>query len=159
MTTQKGYVSEDNFRGYAGEHIAIADLMMKFIPSSQPMLPGSPYDLIADVNRIRYTVQIKIAKNKGDKLIVDYRKSHVESRNYTREDFDILAVVDLESRKVAYIPPELWVGKTQITMWKNPPKSLNGFGGNRIPVMFDDYLEFPELSVIGKRSDTEKEVS
>lgn len=153
------YVSEDNFRGYAGEHLAIADLTMKFIPTSQPMLPGSPYDLIADVNGERCTIQVKIATHYGDKIRIDYRKSHVKSRTYTREDFDILAVVDLESRRVAYITPDMWLGKTQITMWKNPPKTLNGFGGNRIPVMFEDHLEFPDLSVIGKRSDDRKEVS
>jgi len=137
------YVNEDNYRGYAGERLVEYDLAMKYIATSKPSMPGTPYDLTADINRNKIDLQVKIAKHCGYKIVIDFRKSHGKSRTYTESDFDILVVADLENRKVAYIPPSVWLGKTQITLWKEEPKSKNGFGRGKQPIFFDSFLDFP----------------
>lgn len=141
------YVNVGNYEGYACEHLVAFDLLTKQVTTSLPSIPGTPYDLIADVEGNLFKVQVKLSKCIGNKLVVDYRKSHGE-RKYSRKDFDVLAAVDLERRAIAYIPPVVWSGKTQITLWRENPLTLNGFGKNQQPTLFSDFLELPSMEAI-----------
>jgi hypothetical protein len=150
LITRKGreiinqFISEKNLIGYAGEYFVRYDLIMKRIIPNSPDLPWTPYDIIVYINGTKLAIQVKtIVEESSDKLIVDCRKSNGKDRTYTLDDFDILAVCDISFLKVAYIPSDIWHGKQQITLWRSPPKSLNGFGGDKQPLLFDDFLEFP----------------
>jgi hypothetical protein len=148
------FLNEINKAGFAGEFLVQYDLIKRGIYSSQTH-PLAPFDLCTHIGGIDIRIQVKAKSldTNYEVLKIDYRKSHGE-RKYKRDDFDVLAVPDFVTNRVAYIPPSLWLNKTQITLWLRPPKSTSGFGKNKQPIMFDDYLEFPKLSEIGNRSIT-----
>jgi PD-(D/E)XK endonuclease len=142
--TINGSISDKNLIGFAGEYFVRYDLIMKRIIPNSPDLPWTPYDIIVYIDGVKLSIQVKtVLVEEGNKLVVDCRKSNGKDRTYTSKDYDILAVCDIEQRKVAYIPSEVCHGRTQITLLREPPKSLNGYGKDNQPVLFDDFLEFP----------------
>jgi hypothetical protein len=137
-------------KGYAAEALVIADLISKGIVPCKPEIPTTTFDLIAvHDNEIR-KIQIKGCTPKdGGKLLVDIRRSKARDRSYSRESFDVLAVVNLETKEVAYIDYESFGCPSQITLRTYEP-SMNGYGKERQPKLFSEFLEFPrrkELAV------------
>jgi hypothetical protein len=97
--------------GHAGEKIVLADLILKnFFPFTAE-LPSSTVDLIALKNNITYRIQVKTS------TFDDYGKMKVGNLDkYSKDQFDILAVVDLKSKNIAYIKWSDINNKTMITL-------------------------------------------
>lgn len=98
--------------GKAGEYLVCADLILKghiAYPSEQ----GLPYDLICDYNGRLLKIQVKTTR--GVRPIPQRVKHtpaylfHIKrcgkrgAKEYGEGDFDIMALVALDTRKIAYI--------------------------------------------------------
>ncbi|MFL6977087.1 group I intron-associated PD-(D/E)XK endonuclease [Bacillus inaquosorum] len=139
-------ISKRNFYGYAAENIVRADLAKKEIVSLSPDIPWTHYDMVADINGSFVKIQVKTKmEHDGYRMIIDNRKSNGVSRPYTKSDYDILAIVDLESRRVAYLPYEVWQGRSQISIMLREVVDTNGYGRGKQPLYFSDYTNFPEV--------------
>lgn len=115
-------------KGYSAEHFVVYDLIEKdFIPC-MPTIPSSEFDIIAVKGDVRIKIQVKSSAFKDNRMKVDLRKSKGSaSRNYTEDDIDCYAIFDRENRDVAYLPADKYLGKTFVTLYREFPKSLNGF--------------------------------
>ncbi|MED1527845.1 group I intron-associated PD-(D/E)XK endonuclease [Bacillus pumilus] len=137
-------ISNRNFCGYAAENVVRADLAKRNIVSLSPDLPWTHYDLVADINGVFTRIQVKTnIKHDGYRMKIDNRKSNGVSRPYTKEDYEVLAIVDLESGGVAYLPYEVWKGKSQINIMLREVLNMKGYGKDKQPLYFSDFIDFP----------------
>lgn len=101
--------------GKAGEYLVCADLILKghiAYPSEQ----GLPYDVVADINGKLLKVQVKTTRtirpipqraNYTPAYLFHVRRCGKGGRqNYKESDFDLMALVALDSRKIAYMRQE-----------------------------------------------------
>ena len=101
--------------GEAGEHIVCTDLILSGIDAFQSA-QGLPFDVMAMVGNSPVRVQVKTTRKER---AVPQRKEYTPAylfhtrrcgkggrRSYNESDFDILALVALDIRQVAYIPLE-----------------------------------------------------
>ena len=104
-------VSAEMEIGRAGEYLVMADLLLNgwvAYPTSQ----GVPYDIAVDIGDRVLRVQVKATKmpktpaslNRGTPLYVFHtrRAGKGGRRRYSAEDFDVLALVALDRRLIAY---------------------------------------------------------
>jgi hypothetical protein len=104
-------VSAEMEIGRAGEYLVMADLLLNgwvAYPTSQ----GVPYDIAVDIGDRVLRVQVKSTKmpktpaslNRGTPLYVFHtrRAGKGGRRRYSAEDFDVLALVALDRRLIAY---------------------------------------------------------
>ena len=104
-------VSAEMEVGRAGEHLVMADLLLDgwvAYPTSQ----GVPYDIVVDLGGQMIRVQVKSTKmpktpqsmNRGTPLYVFHtrRAGKKGRRRYSTDDFDVLALVALDRRLIAY---------------------------------------------------------
>lgn len=104
-------VSAEMEVGRAGEHLVMADLLLNgwvAYPTSQ----GVPYDIAVDIGGRVIRVQVKSTKkpktaaslNRHSSLYVFHtrRAGKGGRRRYSTEDFDVLALVALDRRLIAY---------------------------------------------------------
>lgn len=106
--------------GHAGEKIVLADLILKnFFPFTSE-LPSSPVDLIALKNNNTYRIQVKTS------TFNDFGKMKIGNLDkYEENQFDILAIVDLKNKNIAYIKWSEIYGRTSITIYnKNKNEKL-----------------------------------
>jgi hypothetical protein len=99
--------------GIAGEHLVCADLLAIGIPAFMTAQTCS-YDVAAQVGDRLVRIQVKAAASqraflqRGQTHIVGYsfwiRQGKGARRAYAANSFDILALVALEIKKIAYIP-------------------------------------------------------
>lgn len=143
-------VTDDNsFKGFASESLVKTDLLARGIDVLQPIRPDLPYDLVAIVNSEYVRIQVKTGNRKDDHSITaDVRKPPKGPHRYTcyydESDYDIMAITDLKTRKVAYIPYGMY--KRSITFRFEPRKRYN-----RNPeIYFDDFTYFP-YHLFGKK--------
>ena len=104
-------VSAEMEIGRAGEYLVMADLLLNgwvAYPTSQ----GVPYDIAVDIGQRVIRVQVKSTKtpktpgslNRGSPLYVFHtrRAGKGGRRRYSSDDFDVLALVALDRRLIAY---------------------------------------------------------
>jgi hypothetical protein len=104
-------VSAEMEVGRAGEYLVMADLLLNgwvAYPTSQ----GVPYDIAVDIGQRVIRVQVKSTKmpktpdslNRGSPLYVFHtrRAGKGGRRRYGNDDFDVLALVALDRRLIAY---------------------------------------------------------
>ncbi len=104
-------VSAEMEVGRAGEHLVMADLLLNgwvAYPTSQ----GVPYDIAVDIGDRVIRVQVKSTKmpktpgslNRGTPLYVFHtrRAGKKGRRRYANDEFDVLALVALDRRLIAY---------------------------------------------------------
>lgn len=104
-------VSAEMEIGRAGEYLVMADLLLNgwvAYPTSQ----GVPYDIAVDIGDRILRVQVKSTKmpktpaalNRGTPLYVFHtrRAGKQGRRRYSNDDFDVLALVALDRRLIAY---------------------------------------------------------
>lgn len=144
--------TEANRKGYTGEFLVIADLTERGFITLTPTNPSTVYDLVVEVeNGIYKSIQIKSAYEKNGKILINNRKgANANKRHYTSGDYDILAIVNLTQRKVAYIPFDQ-CNKCDMTFYAFRPEKII-----KTTRLFDDYLEFPTSSEVDNRSTTAK---
>lgn len=110
--------------GIAGEHLVVADLLLagyRAIMAEQ----HCPYDIVVDVGDRLARIQVKSARKasaetrrSGGRYTPAYKWSTRRSgkrglRQYSIDGFDILALVALDIRRVAYLP---WTGQQYIQL-------------------------------------------
>lgn len=141
--------NEANRKGYSGEYIVISDLTERGLIVSTPAVPlVAAYDAIVDDENGNFRkIQVKSGYEDDGKLSINNRKGAGSAkRHYEEGDYDILAVVNLTTRKVAYIPFEE-CNRCEMTFYTAAPDKVI-----KTTRLFDDYLKFPNLSEIGNRS-------
>lgn len=117
--------------GTAAEHLVCADLLLEgwraFLADQ-----NCPYDVAVDVAGRLIRIQVKATR--AQRLIPSIavhtpaymwhvrRAGKGGARVYTAEDFDLLALVALDIRRIAYLPPS----HTKQTVHIRPPGALGG---------------------------------
>jgi len=139
-------ITEANRKGFSGEFLVITDLTERGYIALLPAIQQTTYDVVVDEGSGNFRkIQVKSGYEEDGKLSINNRKGAGSvKRHYEEGDYDILAVVNLTSRKVAYIPFEE-CNRCEMTFYTVAPEKVI-----KTTRLFDKYLEFP--SVIGKRS-------
>lgn len=92
-------------KGDIGELLVAKRLLEKGWNISFPYGENLRYDLIAERKGIMKRVQVKAVKPKNNVLQINCRSSNNWSvHNYKVTDFEVLAVADLDSNNVYFIP-------------------------------------------------------
>lgn len=129
-------------KGVASEKLVEVDLILQGFDTFQPTSQELPYDLVAQKDNKFHRIQVKMGQKKAkNKIYVDARKGSAKVRNYSDSDYDVLAVVDLETRKVAYIPKEKI--NVTATLWTENVEYVNGCSKDYKPNLFDNWIMFP----------------
>lgn len=97
-------------KGDLGTILVIEDLLQRGLQVALPFSSDCKYDLILDKEGALFRVQVKASTPKKGVLTVKCQSSSswgAKTHNihkYTSADIDLLAAVDLNSKKVYYIP-------------------------------------------------------
>lgn len=128
--------------GIAAQLYVKADLYTLGHGTLTPDAEFDPYDLAVDVAGRLYKLQVKSTQsNVGGRVKVDIRKPSAKGRTYDSVDYDILAVVDMTTRKIAYLSKaELSYGR-QLTLFTEIPDSRVGMPLDYAMLMFADYSD------------------
>jgi hypothetical protein len=118
--------------GKAGEYLVCADLILKgyvAYPSEQ----GLPYDVVADLDDRLIKIQVKTTRSVRP---IPQRKKYTPAylfhitrcgkhgkKKYSDKDFDVMALVALDTRKIAYI--KMSEARKTIHLSKDKFNSLN----------------------------------
>lgn len=140
--------TEANRKGFSGEFLVISDLTEQGLIVLSPVMPSTSYDVVVDEGSGNFRkIQVKSCYEVDGKLSISNRKGAGSSkRHYEKGDYDILAVVNLTSRKVAYIAFDE-CNRCEMTFYTDVPDKVI-----KTTRLFDEYLEFPRLSELGNRS-------
>lgn len=97
--------------GAAGEHVVCADLLSQGV-SAFMAAAGCPYDVVAQLDTRLFRIQVKTTAvfkpylQRDQRHVMGYswgiRQGKNGRREYTEQHFDVLALVALDCRKVAY---------------------------------------------------------
>lgn len=100
-------------RGTAAEYLVLADLLLSGVRAF-PTSAGLPYDIVADVNGRLIRIQVKSAQSpravpnrpgSGPSYFFWCRRAGKGSkRRVANNEFDMLALVALDIRTIAYLP-------------------------------------------------------
>ena len=128
-------VITDLAAGAAGEHLVCADLLLqgyRAFLSDQ----NCPYDVAVDVGGRLVRIQVKSTRQaKAVPQRVGHHPAymwHVRragkggARNYDDGEFDLLALVALDCRRIAYLPPSQQAQTVHIRPHDNPSPPANG---------------------------------
>lgn len=143
--------------GAAAELKVTANLIQRGYFPYQPVMDNTECDLVVDANGHLYKIQVKSAYSDGEKIKVELTRSSAKNRFYSKEDFDVLAIVDSTTSKIAYL---VWANiphKKCITLRLTETNITNGFTDKYGRFFFDDLSDFPlkELSELGNCSTDE----
>ena len=132
-------VITDLAAGAAGEHLVCADLLLEgyraFLADQ-----NCPYDVAVDVGGRLIRIQVKSTRQaKAIPQRAEHRPAymwHVRragkggARNYADGEFDLLALVALDCRRIAYLPPSKLAQTVHIRPHDDPaPPKGGGKGG------------------------------
>lgn len=128
------------FLGMFAENQVAADLYLRGYRVMRPLDGVSKYDLVADISgrfvRIQvkilsktYQVQIGTIRYTENRYDGKGRQPYVEAK-YDKGDFDVLALVDRDTKVVYYVPVgELDFTKTNLTLDKSDRMKYNSIAG------------------------------
>mgnify|MGYP001564505010 CR=1 FL=1 len=97
--------------GKAGEHLAVADLLLKGIEAFRSS-DGVCYDVVADINgrlikiQVKTTQKVRLMSQRANPIYFFHIKRTGKNGNrfYDKKDFDCFALVALDIRKIFYLP-------------------------------------------------------
>lgn len=122
-------------KGFAGEYFVTADLILKGYGVLHPCLPNTPFDLVVYTGESFVKVQVKTGTfDENGKLFIYLRRKKNES--YSDSDFDVLAVYETSSNKIAYMPFE---ERKKLTFSKEGTRKTTSLS-------LEDYSEFPRIN-------------
>lgn len=127
-------------KGSLAEKIVEASLIYYGACPYIPSIASSETDLIAEYEGRVYKLQVKSSFSKAGRLRVDTRRPSAKGRTYSAEAFDILAVVDLATKKVAYIS-RCDIPTERFRFFTTTEYKLQGKHANYTPMMLEDYLD------------------
>lgn len=144
--------------GRAGEHLVMADLLLNGWVA-YPTAQGVPYDVAVDTGEHVIRVQVKSTKmpktpaslNRGTPLYVfnNRRAGKGGRRRYGADDFDVLALVALDRRLVAYYA---WADCLNDCIAIRVPGLRYGEGGVKCRYFDEAKFEFALASVLQHRN-------
>jgi hypothetical protein len=110
-----------------------------------PFAYGGEVDLLALKDNIIYKIHVKKGtQNNNDKLRADFRRSSKsKNRKYNLGDFDLLAIVHLETKRVAYLTKDDLSAQQSLNMWLTEDIPRKGLSKKYIALKFNDYLNCP----------------
>lgn len=101
--------------GYVAECLVEADLIRQGYVPFKPSLPSSEVDMIAGNVDGFLRLQVKSGLPKENGLIeFDLRKSNRKYGGYRADSFDVLCLVDGESKEIAYLKWEDYFNRSAI---------------------------------------------
>lgn len=124
--------------GVISEYETMADLVRQGFVPCQPIMPTSPFDIVAVKDDVTYKIQVKSGVFEGNRITVLFRKQYGEAseRRYTKEEVDYVAVYDKGSGRVAYVPfPETM----RVSLYKETPHNVNKTNPTAVIRLFSDY--------------------
>lgn len=131
-------------KAVASEKLTEVDLLLKGYETFSPSAYGGDQDLLVMSNGAAYKVQVKSGSVDGNKLRVDIRKSsNAKERHYSEDAYDVLAIVHIESRRVAYISRSDMTAKASLNLWLDSNIPTKGAHPDYKHLLFDDLTEFP----------------
>ena len=117
-------------KGDIGELITAQELLRRGWHVAFPYGENLKYDLIIEKEGIIKRVQVKTVIPKNGVLHINCRSSNNWSViHYSKDDFEVLAAVDLIANKVYFIPSEK-IGKSLINIRIEPAKNYQKKGIN-----------------------------
>lgn len=139
---------DSQLKKMASENLVAADLLMQNIMILKPITDIiENYDLVAERNGKLYKIQVKSGIPKRDRIIADIRRSSSikSSRYYDDDAYDVLALVDMNSKNIAYIPKSRLTAKASANIWLCDEHCVptKGRWKNYQPLMFKDFSSFP----------------
>lgn len=137
-------ISTIGANGTAAEYIVAADLMLKGYSPYWPSLENTECDLVVDIDGRLIRVQVKSGHSDDYCLKVDLRRPSAKSKYYEKDAFELLAICDLSSGKLAYFHWPTLPNKSFITLRKVETNYSNGFKERHGTLMFADYSEIPK---------------
>ena len=131
--------------GYAGELLVQSNLITQGVVPFMTTLSNSEVDLIGLKDNKSYKIQVKTSKCcENGSLKFDVRKTNRKTKDYGKDSFDILALVDIERGKVAYLKwEEIYPRQTIRMRTSEYSRNMNENFGNKGYQIFEDYLTFP----------------
>lgn len=132
-------------KGVASEKLVEVDLLLKGFEVFSPSAYGGNFDLLSVKGNDVYRIQVKSATPKDQKMDVDVRRSSVSKsgREYDQDGYDVLAIVNLVERKVAYVKRQNMTARSSIKVWLTRDIPTKGRHIGYEPYVFDDLTEFP----------------
>lgn len=128
-------VITDLAAGAAGEHLVCADLLMQGYRSFLSD-QNCPYDIAVDVGGKLIRIQVKSTRKphviKGGRSVNPAYMWHVRragkggARVYGYDEFDLLALVALDSKQIAYLPPSKMAQTIHIRTHNDSSAPANG---------------------------------
>ncbi|MEC3678215.1 group I intron-associated PD-(D/E)XK endonuclease [Bacillus velezensis] len=132
--------------GAAAELFVKGDLLMKNYVPFEPEIDNTECDIAVIQNGNLVRIQVKSARSEDLKKVkFDLTRSSASSRFYTKDDFDVLALYDFATNKIAYIDWRSITHKRSITLRYTDTPCKNGFVGENGRLFFDDYRELPQI--------------
>lgn len=130
-------MNSKNYGDIAELAVATKFAQKRFIVS-RPLSDNAPYDLIVDIEGQLYKVQVKARSTRKENISVElYSSMHNYTRKYQKGDFDILALYDINSEKIAIINYEDISNQSAVNFCMNNEKRASK-NVKRIR-FFDDY--------------------
>lgn len=127
-------------KGMAGEALVVADLTLQgcnvFTPTNSH-LPD--YDLVVEIDGYLFKVQVRTGRSDGHKIKYDLRRSSNAKDRYEKTgNYDILACVDIDSRKIAYLNK---IEELSVTLVLFQPVNMKGYHTDNPPKLFENYTD------------------
>lgn len=128
-------------KGNIGELFVAADLYSKGFSVFSEYGDNSKIDIIAAKGNNLYRIQVKSSYLKGGKITLSKTSSGPGYKyEYTKDDIDIFAVLDLDDKSVCYVHIDEFKDKGTLCLRKLPTAN-NQMKNVRL---FADFLKFPE---------------
>ena len=125
-------------KGDIGQLLVAAEIMTRGWHISLPYGENLKYDLIAEKDGIFKRIQVKAVIPKNGVLHINCRSSNNWSVvHYSPKDFEILAAVDLQSKKVYFIPSDR-MHKNLVSLRLVPSKNFQNKNIN----FADEFINF-----------------
>ncbi|WP_230116388.1 group I intron-associated PD-(D/E)XK endonuclease [Bacillus velezensis] len=137
--------------GAAAELFVKGDLLMKNYVPFEPEIDNTECDIAVIQNGNLVRIQVKSARSEDlEKVKFDLTRSSAACRFYTKDDFDVLALYDFATNKIAYIDCGYYT-QTKHYVEIHRYTLQNGFVGENGRLFFDDYRELPQIIEVYRR--------
>lgn len=151
---ERNVVMQVGSTGRAAESLVQADLEFRGYVVWVTSEIKTTIDLIAqdDIGGLT-RVQVKSFVSDDESHDVDIRRSHAKIRHYDSSDFDVLAIVDINTRKIAYLNMaelELRGVKRSVRLWRKAKSDYSAKIRCKPPLFYEDHHSFENAK--GKRA-------
>lgn len=134
--------------GKAAESLVKADLEMEGYVVWITTESKTTIDLIAqDSEGHLVRVQVKSFTADGSSYDVDIRRPHAKKRHYSEHSYDVLAIVDVNSRNITYLNRKFLSErevKRSVRVWRSSKREYSSKIKCKPPVFHEEHSSFKE---------------